>query len=277
MNTDNMNIFDEKRKEFTPYGLTCELWQPNEMSKCDRHNEVELNYLPKGEITYIFNESEITIPSRTLSLFWGAIPHQIINYNNTLPYYVCTIPTSIFLSWRLPSTFVNEVFAGKVFIETLETFSDYDEFILKNWFNDIPQNTELIISEMNSRILRLANTALYKNSTLNQNDDFQILEKIIIYVAQNYMNPINIQDIGNLINLNPDYANKIFKKAFNQTLYDYIIQERISHSKRMLLSSNNSITEIAFECGFNSISRFNFMFKKYTGYSARDFRKYNNK
>ena len=177
----------------------------------------------------------------------------------------------------MPSTFVTEIFEGKVFIDILETFSDYDEFILKNWINDFPENNELIISEMYSRILRFANTAVYHNSSLNQNGDFQTLEKIIIYIAQNYMNPINIPDIGNSINLNPDYANKIFKNAFNQTLYDYIIQERISHSKRMLLSSKKNITEIAYDCGFNSLSRFNFVFKKLTGYSAREFRKLNHK
>ena len=114
MNTDIMNIFDETRKEFTPYGLTCELWQPNQMSKPDRHNEIEINYLPEGEITYIFKDSEITIPSRKLSLFWGATPHQIIKHNNSTPYYVCTIPTSLFLEWKLPSTFVAEIFEGKV-------------------------------------------------------------------------------------------------------------------------------------------------------------------
>ena len=36
-------IFDERRKELAPYGLTVERWRPNLMRKSDRHNEIELN------------------------------------------------------------------------------------------------------------------------------------------------------------------------------------------------------------------------------------------
>ena len=46
--------FDEKRSEFKPYGLTCELWMPDLMRKPDRHNEIELNYFTSGSITYLF-------------------------------------------------------------------------------------------------------------------------------------------------------------------------------------------------------------------------------
>lgn len=49
-----LNRFDARRGELRPYGLTCELWTPCLMRRPDRHNEIELNYLPEGSLTYLF-------------------------------------------------------------------------------------------------------------------------------------------------------------------------------------------------------------------------------
>ena len=46
--SEKLKTFDEKRDEFKPYGLTCEIWRPQLMPKIDRHNEIELNYIPEG-------------------------------------------------------------------------------------------------------------------------------------------------------------------------------------------------------------------------------------
>lgn len=49
-----MKQFDPRRPEFAPYGFTCERWQPAVMPRPDKHTEVELNYLDRGRLTYLF-------------------------------------------------------------------------------------------------------------------------------------------------------------------------------------------------------------------------------
>jgi AraC-like DNA-binding protein len=73
--------------------------------------------------------------------------------------------------------------------------------------------------------------------------------------------------------LHPGYANPIFKKAFGCTVSDYITEERVLNAKRKLVATDKSITEIAFECGYNSISRFNEAFLKMNGCTPQEFRK----
>ena len=82
-----------------------------------------------------------------------------------------------------------------------------------------------------------------------------------------------MNDIGDAVGLHPDYANTLFRKTFGRTLSEYIIEERIAHAQRKLVSTSDSITEIAFDCGFNSISRFNSAFKKSNQCTPRAFRK----
>jgi len=278
MNSDILNEYDEKRVEFRPYGLTCEMWIPKVMRKPDRHNEIEINYLTKGNISYLFQGTKITVPAQSLTLFWGLIPHQIIDYTGSATYYVCTIPLTQFLDWKLPSLFVERVLQCEVIIEKPGEHSFYDEFLFKNWLKDLAANDnhDEALNEMHARLLRMASRSkVGKPHERSQIQPYKMrkVEQIARFLSQNYHNPIRSLDIGTAVCLHPDYANVIFRKAFGITIKNYIIQERISHAQRKLILTDNSITDISFECGFNSISRFNNAFRKINNCTPREFRK----
>ena len=106
--------FDESREELKSYGLSCELWQPNLMRRADRHNEIEINYLPEGSITYIIHDQKIIIEKGDILMFWALLPHQIVAYADLSPYYVVTIPFAIFSEWNMPQVFSESLFKGDV-------------------------------------------------------------------------------------------------------------------------------------------------------------------
>lgn len=277
-NSEILKAFDEKREEFKPYGLSCELWSPRLMKRPDRHNEIELNYFPKGSITYFLRDNRITIPTRRLAVFWALIPHQIVDYGEVAPYFVCTIPFSLFLEWKLPALFVERILKGEILIDNSEEFSTADEFMFKNWLVDCTNEdrSKVIPLEMHGRLHRMA----LNNEAASGLDNLPVraseiskVENIAMYIARNYSKPINASDIGKAVGLHPDYANAIFKKTSGSTLRDYVIAERISHAQRKLLATDKAITEIAFDCGFNSIGRFNAAFQKVNHCTPRDFRK----
>lgn len=276
-NSEIIYSFDESRDQFKPYGLTCELWKPELMGRPDRHNEIEINYFPEGQITYLFQEKKITIPAKRLAIFWGLIPHQIVHYKGSAPYYVCTIPFSLFLQWKLPPAFVDRIFKGEVILEASKESSWYDAYLLKTWIDDINNDTsdKVILLEMHARLSRLAisnlSTKENNHSSIHSNEISHV-ERIAIYIAKNYCNPIDVSDVGEAVGLHPDYANTIFKKAFGSTLSEYIIEERISHAQRKLITTDINISSIAYACGFNSISWFNTSFKKINGCTPREFR-----
>ena len=71
------------------------------MRRPDHHNEIELNFLESGTVTYLLGGSKTVLTSGRLSAFWAAIPHQIIDFGPQTAYYVATIPLPWFLQWRL--------------------------------------------------------------------------------------------------------------------------------------------------------------------------------
>jgi AraC family transcriptional regulator, melibiose operon regulatory protein len=277
-NSEIIHAFNEQRGELRPYGLTSEIWVPYLMKKPDRHNEIELNYLTEGSITYFFQGTRITIPARSLTMFWGLVPHQIVEHTGSKPYFVCTIPLSQFLEWRLPSRFVDKVLKGEIIIEDAGEHSSFDEFLLNNWMKDLSAREGHVATllEMQARLLRMANRILAHEESVQVNihsSEISQVESIAMFIAQNYARPIKTSDIGKEVGLHPDYANVVFKKTFGMSLNEYLIQERISHAQRKLVSTDRSITDILYECGFNSISSFNAAFRKINQCTPREFRK----
>jgi len=239
---------------------------------------MEINYLLEGSITYLFHGNSITLPSQRLAIFWGLVPHQIVSREGDKPYYVCTIPFPTFLELSLPAFFVDRLLNGEVLIEANEKPSIYDEYLMNNWIEDINnnKNVEVALLEMHARLRRMANRNLSENVKRKlpiHLNEISHVERIAVYIAKNYQKPIKVSDIGEAVELHLDYANSIFKKTFGSTMSEYIIEERISHAKRKLLSTDMSITEIGFDCGFNSIGRFNAAFQKINGCTPRAFRK----
>lgn len=276
MNSEKFYSFDRFREEFQPYGLTCETWIPRIMSRCDTHNEIEINYLPQGNITYLRHNKKVTLPNKRFTLFWGLIPHQIIHYENVEKYYVCTIPFARFLSWRLPEQFVDSLLRGDILYEKDDEYSRYDEFLLRHWLkeNSAEMQMELMLLEMQARVMRMA----YRLQAPDKGTSWvahepTLIEKITIFLTKNYCNPIKAADIGNAVGLHPDYANHIFKKAFGTTISDYIAELRIAHAQRKLLTTDMNITDIAYECGFNSTARFNATFFKKMQCTPREYKK----
>ena len=98
-----MKHFNNDRPRFAPYGFSCETWKPQAMSRADQHDEVELNYLTEGSLTYLMGGRRVLVPAQRLAVFWATVPHQIVEHEGESPYYVATIPFAWFLKWAIPS------------------------------------------------------------------------------------------------------------------------------------------------------------------------------
>jgi AraC-like DNA-binding protein len=283
---ENLKIFDNNRPEFKPYGFTVEKWIPKIMSRPDRHNEVEINLLTGGSITYLINDRKVTISAKRLAVFWALVPHQIIHFEGDSPYYVCTIPFTHFMNWQLPAAFVDYVLKGEVVYASSTGHYDYDKYLMDIWLDDSltkkAKFMEAAIMEMRARLYRFGLTSIpaERDKSIEGETEFtpiDLVESMIIYIARNYTRPIKIEDVGAAVGLHPDYANSIFKKSFGLTLNQYLIQQRILHAQRQLSVCLNNIAEIAIDSGFNSLSRFNAAFKEKCGCTPSEYRKIHSK
>jgi AraC family transcriptional regulator len=82
-----------------------------------------------------------------------------------------------------------------------------------------------------------------------------------------------LQDLAQVLNLNPITISKHFPKYFGCTLGEYMRRIKINRSLSLIQSNPGNLTEIAFQCGFSDQSHFIRTFKNQTGFLPKQFQK----
>lgn len=99
-----------------------------------------------------------------------------------------------------------------------------------------------------------------------------VIDKARKYIQTHYMHNIGRSDIAREVMLAPNYVSNLFRKETGQTIREYINSCRVEEAKRRIVNTNSSITEIALEVGFDNISYFSTIFKKYTDLTPMEYR-----
>nr|WP_298924606.1 AraC family transcriptional regulator [uncultured Allomuricauda sp.] len=82
---------------------------------------------------------------------------------------------------------------------------------------------------------------------------------------------ISLKELSNKVHVHPTTISKHFRKFFGCTLGEYTRKLKVEHSINFLHSSNYSLTEIAYICGFSDQSHFIRTFKSMTGYLPKKY------
>lgn len=93
------------------------------------------------------------------------------------------------------------------------------------------------------------------------------------FISDNYMNPITTAQVARAAGFSPNYLSRRFREAAGIGLHEYVVFVRLHHAAQELVSTADSITDIALRCGFSDSNYFKDSFKKKYGVTPRDFRK----
>lgn len=91
-------------------------------------------------------------------------------------------------------------------------------------------------------------------------------------IDKNLYASLSLSELARLCNMSISTFQREFKKAFEQTPTQYILAQRMIKAKRLLGNKNERISEIAYNCGYESTSTFNRVFKKHFDCSPSEFR-----
>jgi len=104
---------------------------------------------------------------------------------------------------------------------------------------------------------------------------YEAISKTKQFMETMYYEPITLSCLAKKAGYTKEAFSRLFKKNYGKSPIDYVIDLRLFHSKRMLLTTNKSIYEIAIACGFNNDTYFYTVFKQKEGLSPSSYRKSN--
>ena len=103
-------------------------------------------------------------------------------------------------------------------------------------------------------------------------DTYNTLEAAKQYIQDHFRENIDRETVANVACITPNYLSKRFHAETGMSLREYVNQLRIAEAKRLLLSTNKSVSEVAGEVGFDNISYFSTVFRKLCGVSPVDWK-----
>ncbi len=117
----------------------------------------------------------------------------------------------------------------------------------------------------------IENTAKVRRAK-KQNRNLSVLKDMIVFIQGNYAKRVYLEDIARAGNISKNTALVLFRKYLHDTPINYLIAYRLKQAVSLLKQSEHSITEIAYDVGFEGASYFAETFRKKYNCSPSEFR-----
>jgi len=243
------------------------------------HPEFELVYIQESTGTQFIGDSIKPFKPGDLILIGADLPHMWLNESH---YFDQPAPESA----KALTVHFRKDFAGEKLFEIPE-FNAIKKLISRasNGINfNLPENSTIpntmeILAEssgfnrFNMFVELLNDISLLDDYTLLSSDGFKNpssyqgdgrIDKIYQFSLNNFQRNIKLEEVAELVYLNPTAFCRYFKKTTKKNYFRFLNEIRIGYACKLLLEENRDISEVGYACGFNNLSNFNRQFKLIT-------------
>ena len=244
------------------------------------HSELELVRILKGEFHITLNNKLYIAKKGDIIFVNSETVHQGTPFSCE---YECIVFHADYLYQNQfdSHSFIKNVLEGECTINEFFPASDGEiNKSLNNIFNELYMDTPTkkfkVISLFYNFFALIYDNNLYAykigNNIKSSDKNIVILKKILSYLSENYDKPITLESISSVVMRSPRYIGCFFKNMTSKTPIEYLNEYRIEKASHLLLSTDISVTNIAYSCGFSDLSYFIKTFKKKMGVSPGKYR-----
>lgn len=249
------------------------------------HKDFQISYVLNGNISFQTGAEEIVLVSGEGIIFNSNVLHQI------KPTHCNCSMISIMFDKSIISGGEYSLI-GKKYVDTVINTNNLDFVALKRdvpWQNDILKHVEDTYSSYNKQDyayeLEIVNNLnwiwlkLIKNlknqiesPSKKVSPDYDRVKTAINYIKDNYTHEISLNDIAKSCNISKSECCRSFKRVLKMTPFQYLMEYRVLKATEYLYKTDESISNICINVGFNGISYFGKTFKKFMNCTPSEYR-----
>lgn len=235
------------------------------------HPYFELIYVRRANFTYFIEDKFYSITDKNIVLIDKHTLHKAIFKSNLkCSYFV----VHFYQNCIMPELFetLTELFSKRNILLSDNEFLLIDLLFSKMYheFEEKKENWEhMIYFQLNELIVTL-NRLVSKESQDIANVKTHEIEKIIKYINSNVsmsISDLSLEKVSQRFFMTPSYLSRQFKKHVQIGFKDYVLLSKTMNAKILMRTTNFSVTEISYLCGFNDSNYFSTVFKKKEGLS----------
>jgi len=265
--------------DFQIHGLFAHRWKERRSSlpTFHRHNEIELNLLARGSLSYTIAGRSVAIRPRTLCVFWGGFSHRIAAWARG-DIWSLSIPLTVFLAWPLPrETFVYPLLHGELLQEADPSRWPHDLDLMRRCHADLgagatAERQEILLLEVQARLRRLAMECGHIRAVSEHGVEPARVARMLQFIAEHYAETgLTVREIAKAAQANPSYAMETFKESCGVSMMRYVNDQRVAHARRLLATTDAKILDVAMAAGFGSLSQFHNVFRRVCNQTPREY------
>lgn len=246
------------------------------------HNEYEVLWVFEGRKDFLVGENRYCLKAGDIIFLGSRVPHEVIAYQGCCDLFVQfeseQYPGEEFRMGTYLSRFLDAGGAGvRVFHPGEVMYEELRDVLqrIAEEERDKKPSYEIYLKGYVYQLLAI----LSRNGLVS--DPAQVFDiksvkrllPVLTYLDEHYHEQISLEELGEIMNLNPSYFCRLFQKAANTSVMQYLNFVRVCKAERMLRKSGKSISQIAIDCGFSSVAYFNRVFRKYRNCTPSFYRK----
>lgn len=227
------------------------------------HSDIEIIRVISGTLYLTLNSADYPLQSGESVVIPGGIAHcaqpeecvyECLVFPSALLYATPKCHGILKAELRHPVKFESLPEAEQLFEQFKAIGSKCSEFAV----------ISLIYSVIGKTIL------LQTDEPVKTEENIDKIKPAITYITENFSSVVTVQDMADCCFMSTGYFSKCFKDATSQTPIEFLTVYRIETACELLLSGM-TVTDAAYNCGFNDLSYFIHIFKKLIGISPKQY------
>lgn len=249
------------------------------------HNDIEIIHVYEGNLRMTVNSETRILSAGESCICCSGDIHSFDSNDLTCNAILVFFGTEIIgtqIHWpqdvMFTTPFIDEAIIKKYKIST--DFSKRIGDLLLEVYHELEERREYYqvivrskLLELHGLIMRNAPKGINKASHSKSYSMLNKMQNALDYINSNYTEDITLSETAVQAELHISQFSKLFKHMCGMSFVTYLNNVRVSKAEEMILNTMVPITDIALECGFNSIRNFNRTFKKLKGTTPSDLRK----
>lgn len=224
--------------------------------------EIEIP-IEEGGISYIQDEKSAITPDMVICAKPGQTRHTKLPYKC---FYVHMIAGDGDLKDNLMSL--------PNFIKT-NKYDKYYEIFQKmcKYYETGLESDEIILHSLILELVFLLLREATKTKLMKSMNSANVMaiERVIKYIKENLTEDLSLEKLSALAGFSPIYFHNSFKSATGMTVREYVEEQRIKKAVNILVTTDKTLTSVAYECGFSSQSYFSYAFKRKMKLTPREY------
>lgn len=242
------------------------------------HDEVELNYVRRGEMTAVCENGSFQAATGDICLFMPGELHGFVSQGKNS---IFVMKAQIFSAFGQPTfTDLSNIRLKKNVISPEDEPYQKLLFFIEQIEQEHKEKKPGFEYAVNALAWEACTVALrgvgFHAVTTKQSaqiaDSMKLLRHVEQFVEQHFMHAVTLDDMAEYCNFSKYYFAHYFKKVTGLSFFHYLTAFRLERALERIKTTDASMTEIAHSCGFGSSRSFNRLFKKHFGKTPTEFK-----